>query len=963
MANFSMKLASTVSAASIVASAMSASLVSAASEFLPYAEALANNKVINSTTEAGYRLNDYITRAELAKVAANLGQYTKVSCTGTVYTDVNKSLGDLCDAIETLANAKVVTTATTTFRPNANVTRAEMTKMLLGALGETQSMNSAGYADVNATLGDLQGFINRAAEKGCVQKATYFRPNANGSRGEVFKIAACSAGLNVDTTTPTTTTTTTPTTPTTSATWITVTQVGTATAQYVPMNASSVKVGTIKITANAETVVKTVTISRSGLGDITGLSASLAQNGVIVGNARTFNTTSQDVILRLNTPVTLKAGASMDLDVLASLPSNGTQNSQHQFAVTAVNGTAISPITLGLLNTTSYAVSTVTGALSGGNSIKLDTGLTAAKIYNLSLQAQSGRNVTVHSFTLSKTNGNDLSQALANVKVFRNGVALSGATATVTSDKIIVTGLESKINGGDTAYYELRADTTYVGKADTFTLNVSNTEDISATEDITGYVTRVGLGNTTMDLITNSYIVTPRVTTTTTTVVPGSSNVTLMSGSYLSTSTFEAQTFSLKVPTGLNDKYSSLTLDVAGSSYDLLSSASYFDASTNTFKFPSNNSFTVNANEPVNVMVRGTVKSTAPTTNSDQNFVFKIETIKNVNNGVVTAANIAPITGTMFKIAGADINLKASTVAAPINRNIGSSQIDTEIGRLAIEAVSADIRVGKITVKNTATTTGAVFTDMATDAYSFKLIDIATNAEIPASKVLSTDNTTLEFTLSPAVVISKDTLKNIKLVVSTKSFTDSDIGKNFVGKFVVSDIYTDNGSSITQKEFTQSTTPYVTSYAVPTVTVQSQPLGDNNGKIATIKITNTDTQSDINVNKVILDTVIRSTANGTLTMNSGATICLRNVGTSSSTCTTPGVSITAAGITATPLSVPTDNAIATKNGGYVEYEVFIQNAPLWVAGDNALVRVTGLNYTTGTQTTEQPYSVAATSTK
>ena len=149
MANFSTKLASTVSAAAIVASAMGASLVSAASEFLPYAEALAAKKVINSqNAESGYRLNDQITRAELAKVAANLGGYTAVKCTGNVYTDVTASLGDLCDAIETLAAAKVISTASNTFRPTANVTRAEMTKMILGALAVAPSSTSLNIGEV-----------------------------------------------------------------------------------------------------------------------------------------------------------------------------------------------------------------------------------------------------------------------------------------------------------------------------------------------------------------------------------------------------------------------------------------------------------------------------------------------------------------------------------------------------------------------------------------------------------------------------------------------------------------------------------------------------------------------------------------------------------------------------------------------------------------------------------------------
>ena len=74
--------------------------------------------------------------------------------------------------------------------------------MLLAAVGEVGSDTSAGYSDVTASLGDLEGFINRAYEIECISAATYFRPNASTTRGEAFKIASCVAGLSIDDTPP-----------------------------------------------------------------------------------------------------------------------------------------------------------------------------------------------------------------------------------------------------------------------------------------------------------------------------------------------------------------------------------------------------------------------------------------------------------------------------------------------------------------------------------------------------------------------------------------------------------------------------------------------------------------------------------------------------------------------------------------------------------------------------------------
>ena len=70
MSNFFTKLTSAVGVATLVAVSTSASLVSAASEFLPYAEVLADNGIISAqSTEAGYRLGNNITRAKSQRLS------------------------------------------------------------------------------------------------------------------------------------------------------------------------------------------------------------------------------------------------------------------------------------------------------------------------------------------------------------------------------------------------------------------------------------------------------------------------------------------------------------------------------------------------------------------------------------------------------------------------------------------------------------------------------------------------------------------------------------------------------------------------------------------------------------------------------------------------------------------------------------------------------------------------------
>ena len=86
--------------------------------------------------------------------------------------------------------------------------------------------------------------------------------------------------------------------------------------------------------------------------------------------------------------------------------------------------------------------------------------------------------------------------------------------------------------------------------------------------------------------------------------------------------------------------------------------------------------------------------------------------------------------------------------------------------------------------------------------------------------------------------------------------------------------------------------------------------------------------------------------------------------------TTAAQATTQAGGTYTfniPLSSLSNNTtVLTKNGGNVDYEVYLDNAPLWVNGDNANITVTSVNYTAGGTATQSYVGVAgasATSTK
>lgn len=629
MVNFSTKIASTISVAALLATTLSTSVVSAASEFLAYAELLADNDVIGTqSTEAGYRLGDTVTRAELAKVAANLGGYTPTDCVGT-FTDVTSDLGDLCGYIEALGEAGVVASVNY-FRPTASVTRAEMVKMLVGVVGEEGSSADAGYMDI-AGLGDLAMYINRANELGCAADAAYFRPNATASRGEAFKIAACVAGLEPITVDPVDPVPGTGTGVVTGA--VTASLDGSAMAQYVPQNASSVKVGTVKLTAGAsDVVVSSIVITRSGLGNVSEISsAQLAQGGVTVSDSRTFSTSSQTSTLKLNSNTTIKAGTSASFDVLVSL--NGGANNQHQFAVTAVNAVSATvtglPVTLGLLNTTSYSV----GQLSN---VSITAGsLTSGKTNQLlaTVKMTPNRDAIVNGFTVSKGTGEDFNKIVTNAKAYFNGVVVG--TVVVGTDKITVTGLNVARLSGEEAAIEIRGDGIYVGQAANTTFKINETTDLSATEKTTGYVFAV-TGTFPTSTVTLSLsqvdIVMTKVSTGSKTVAPGTSSVELYNANITSDATFDVSIHSLSVTGGsltnfVDDK---VTAYINGVDYEITSTG-IATASGKVFSSTSDR-FRIEPGVTVNVRVVGSVRSTA-STGSTYKFTFGLWEAKNVSNG------------------------------------------------------------------------------------------------------------------------------------------------------------------------------------------------------------------------------------------------------------------------------------------------------------------------------------------
>jgi hypothetical protein len=100
------------------------------------------------------------------------------------------------------------------FRPNANITRGQLTKIVSNAAGFNDDPGPPLFADLY--YGEFYAYVNRLARHGIVtgypcggpgepcfppENLPYFRPNNNATRGQISKIVAVAGGYTGDPTT------------------------------------------------------------------------------------------------------------------------------------------------------------------------------------------------------------------------------------------------------------------------------------------------------------------------------------------------------------------------------------------------------------------------------------------------------------------------------------------------------------------------------------------------------------------------------------------------------------------------------------------------------------------------------------------------------------------------------------------------------------------------------------------
>lgn len=161
------------------------------------------NIITQQSTAAGYRLDDSITRAEVAGIALKLRGTTLPEwyVCKKYFSDTLKN-DWICRATELAADAGLVSRANATFRPQDKITRAEALAIIIkaGGLSDHSPLIDPGmsFIDANSWQSNLLriaeslklvDFVKKPNNTGMWGLNMYFYPNRDATRAEVFGFA------------------------------------------------------------------------------------------------------------------------------------------------------------------------------------------------------------------------------------------------------------------------------------------------------------------------------------------------------------------------------------------------------------------------------------------------------------------------------------------------------------------------------------------------------------------------------------------------------------------------------------------------------------------------------------------------------------------------------------------------------------------------------------------------------
>ncbi|HEX9989266.1 MAG TPA: S-layer homology domain-containing protein [Chloroflexia bacterium] len=205
-------------------SPVSFSDVPATNTFFPYVQCLTCRGILGGYSDGTFRPNANVTRGQLSKIVANSAGFNE-PVSGQTYEDVPPA-NAFHEYVERMAERGIIggypcgganepcgSTYRPYFRPNANATRGQISKIVSQAKGYNDPAGGQTFEDVPSTNG-FYLYIERLASRGIMGgypcggvgepcregNRPYFRPGNNATRGQTSKIVSnaffpsCQAG-------------------------------------------------------------------------------------------------------------------------------------------------------------------------------------------------------------------------------------------------------------------------------------------------------------------------------------------------------------------------------------------------------------------------------------------------------------------------------------------------------------------------------------------------------------------------------------------------------------------------------------------------------------------------------------------------------------------------------------------------------------------------------------------------
>ena len=273
-------------------------------------------------------------------------------------------------------------------------------------------------------------------------------------------------------------------------------------SQAIPNQAGRIPMAKVNLTAANDGAVNvdTITITRSGLTSYTTkqLQVFAEKDGIKVANEKSF--VSNEAVLVFNPTLTIPAGQTVSLDILAKTEkTTGTSDlASGNVAYGIASASAVSassaavtgsfPITGNLMSITSYEVDTLKATLQTG-STSVNVGDEDAELVKIDLDLAKNRDVVLTSLELKNEGSENLADVLSNVHLEKDGKIVSN-TASMNGKYLTFTfpgnGLEIT-DGGVTL--SVRADVIAMYES---TSNIklgwdSRSSNSAATEKATGF--------------------------------------------------------------------------------------------------------------------------------------------------------------------------------------------------------------------------------------------------------------------------------------------------------------------------------------------------------------------------------------------------------------------------------------------------------------------------------------------